>query len=182
MPLSEMNAGTAARLRGAELTYGEVGQTMGALPAGYHHLRRAAVVGAGAAAFAEAADSLLGWQAHLRAGLAVSASAPVAAPGGLVLLGVGAGPVQITAPCRVVYVVQEPARRGFAYGTLPGHPESGEEAFVIEWHDDDTVTLTVTAFSRPATLLARAAGPVGRIIQCYITGRYLQALASRPRS
>jgi uncharacterized protein (UPF0548 family) len=113
MPLTEMGAGTAARLRGAELTYGEVGRTMGALPAGCHHLRRTAVVGAGAAAFAEAADSLLGWQAHLRAGLAVPASAPVAALGGLVLLGVGAGPVQITAPCRVVYVVQEPARRGF---------------------------------------------------------------------
>jgi uncharacterized protein (UPF0548 family) len=181
MPLTAMAAGTATRLRDAELTYREVGQTEGSLPAGYHHLRRATVIGTGAAAFAGAADSLLGWQAHLRAGLAVSASAPVAAPGGLVLLGVGAGPVQITAPCRVVYVVHEPARRGFAYGTLPGHPESGEEAFLIEWHDNDTVTLTVTAFSRPATVLARAAGPVGRIIQCYITGRYIQALASRPR-
>ena len=31
------------------------------------------------------------------------------------------GPVR--APCRVVYVVDEPDRRGFAYGTLPGHPE-----------------------------------------------------------
>jgi uncharacterized protein (UPF0548 family) len=80
------------------------------------------------------------------------------------------GPVQITAPRQVVYVVQEPARRGFAYGTLPGHLESGEEAFVIERHDDDTVTFTITAFSRPATLLARAAGPAGRIIQHRITG------------
>jgi uncharacterized protein (UPF0548 family) len=109
----------------------------------------------------------------------VSASAPVAEPGGLVLLGVIAGPVQITAPCRVVYVVQEPSRRGFAYGTLPGHPESGEEAFVVERHGDDTVTFTITAFSRPATVLARIAGPAGRTIQHRITGRYLQALASR---
>jgi uncharacterized protein (UPF0548 family) len=30
-------------------------------------------------------------------------------------------------PCRVVYVVDEPRRAGFAYGTLPGHPEIGGE-------------------------------------------------------
>jgi uncharacterized protein (UPF0548 family) len=178
MPLTAMAAATAARLRGAELTYGEVGRTTGPLPAGYHHVRRVAVIGTGAAVFAEAADSLLGWQAHLRAGLAVCPSAPVAVPGTLVLLGLPAGPVQISAPCRVIYVVHDPSRRGFAYGTLPGHPESGEEAFVIERHADDTVTFTITAFSRPATLLARAAGPAGRIIQRRITGRYLQALAS----
>jgi uncharacterized protein (UPF0548 family) len=35
------------------------------------------------------------------------------------------GPIRV--PCRVVYVLDEPERRGFAYGTLPGHPESGEE-------------------------------------------------------
>jgi hypothetical protein len=34
---------------------------------------------------------------------------------------------------------------------------------------------TITAFSRPAILLARAAGPAGRIIQRRITGRYLRA-------
>jgi uncharacterized protein (UPF0548 family) len=178
MLLSAMAAGTATRLRGAGLTYSAVGRTAGVLPPGYHHLRRTAVIGIGAAAFARAADGLLSWQAHLRAGLAVSASAPVAAPGTLVLLGISAGLVRISAPCRVVYMVNDPGRRGFAYGTLPGHPESGEEAFVIERHDDDTVTFTITAFSRPATLLARAAGPAGRIIQRHITVRYLRALAS----
>lgn len=49
----------------------------------------------------------------------------------LVLPGVGAGPLRLRAPCRVVYTVTESRRRGFAYGTLPGHPECGEEAFVI---------------------------------------------------
>jgi uncharacterized protein (UPF0548 family) len=178
MLLTAMAAGTATRLRGAQLTYREAGATAGVLPPGYCHLRRTAVIGTGAAAFAGAADSLLSWQAHLRAGLAVSASAPVAGPGTLVLLGIAAGPARISAPCRVVYVVNDPDRRGFAYGTLPGHPESGEEAFVIERRGDETVTFTITAFSRPATLMARAAGPAGRIIQRRITGRYLRALAS----
>ncbi len=58
------------------------------------------------------------------------------------------GPVRMTAPTRVVYVVDEPDRRGFAYGTLPGHPESGEELFLVERVGDETWA-EVRAFSRP---------------------------------
>jgi uncharacterized protein (UPF0548 family) len=72
--------------------------------------------------------------------------------------------------------VDEPRRRGFAYGTLAGHPESGEEAFIIEHHDDDTVHFKVTAFSKPATRLAKIAGPLGAVAQRQITGRYLRSL------
>src|SRR5207253_2806761 len=36
--------------------------------------------------------------------------------------------------CRIVYVVNEPRKFGFAYGTLPEHVESGEERFTVEWH------------------------------------------------
>ena len=68
MALTPMAAAVAARPRGAGLTYGEVAQTAGVLPLGYHHLRRIAMIGTGSAAFAEAADSRLNWQAHLRAG------------------------------------------------------------------------------------------------------------------
>jgi uncharacterized protein (UPF0548 family) len=58
----------------------------------------------------------------------------------------------------VTYVLDEPRHKGFAYGTLPGHPERGEEAFALELHDDGAVTFTITAFSRPASLLAKAGG------------------------
>jgi len=58
-------------------------------------------------------------------------------------------------------VVDEPRRRGFAYGTLPGHPERGEEAFLITHHDDGTVTFAITAFCAPGSPLARAAGRWG---------------------
>jgi uncharacterized protein (UPF0548 family) len=75
-----------------------------------------------------------------------------------------------------VYSVSEPGRRGFAYGTLPGHPESGEEAFVVTMQDDGNVALTVTAFSRPASLAARMAGPVAAAVQSHITNRYLSVL------
>jgi uncharacterized protein (UPF0548 family) len=172
-----MSSALVRKLARSELTYSQAGATAGALPPGYHHLRRRVVIGAGGAAFDAAADVLLSWTVHSRAGLSVAASRPTAEPGAVVMLGLGAGRVRVGAPCRVVYTVTEPRRRGFAYGTLPGHPESGEEAFVIEHEPDDTVTFTITAFSRPASALARTAGPLGRWVQRRVTGRYLRALA-----
>jgi hypothetical protein len=37
-------------------------------------------------------------------------------------------------------------RLGLAYGTLPGHPERGEESFVIELLDDGQVRVHIVAF------------------------------------
>ncbi len=177
MPLTALPAEVAAQLRGVEFTYREVGRTAGVLPPGYRHLRSTQLIGAGAGVFAEAASSLLHWQVHLRAGLRVSPSSAAAEPGTVVLLGLQAGPIRITAPCRVVYVVNGPGRQGFAYGTLPGHPECGEQAFLIERHRDDAVSFTVTAFSRPATRLVAVAGPAAQAIQRHIVRRFFRALA-----
>ena len=80
------------------------------------------------------------------------------------------------APCRVVYVVDEPHVRGFAYGTLPGHPESGEEAFFVTRDAHDQVWLRVRAFSRPGTLWSRLGSPAVRLVQARVTDRYLRAL------
>src|SRR5690606_5632777 len=71
---------------------------------------------------------------------------------------------------RVVYVVDEAdamrARFGFAYGTLPGHAETGEEQFLVE-HDrtTDDVWYSIVAFSRPRHALARMGYPVVRRLQ-----------------
>ena len=176
MALTVMAADLADRLLDAELPYSGAGATPCLLPPVYHHLRRSTVIGSGAQVFTDAADALLSWQAHLRAGLQVSASSATAQPGTVVVLGVGLGRVRIGRPCRVVNVADEPGRRGFAYGTLPGHPERGEEAFIISHHGDGTVTFTITAFSTPATALAKAIGPAGRAIQRHITTRCLRAL------
>ena len=164
------------RLASAELTYQEVGATAGDLPAGYHQLAWSVPIGHGQQVFARAGDAVCGWQVQLGAGLQVSASARTAVPGAVVILGLGVGSLRLQVPCRVVYMVDEPRRRGFAYGTLAGHPEGGEEAFMIEHHDDDTVSFKVTAFSRPATRLAKLAGPVGAVVQRQVTARYLRSL------
>jgi uncharacterized protein (UPF0548 family) len=83
----------------------------------------------------------------------------------------------VKAPARVVYVVDEPTRRGFAYGTLPGHPEDGEEAFIVERGDDGSVWLVLRAFSRPATWYWWMVAPVLRLTQAFYTRRYGRALA-----
>jgi uncharacterized protein (UPF0548 family) len=155
-------------------SYDEVGATQGELPAGYRQTRRVRRLGAGKSVFDQASALLFGWEMHRRAGLTVASSGPVA-PGRTVVLGLGAG-VVVAAPCRVAYVVNEPRRQGFAYGTLPGHPEQGEESFVVVRDDADAVWLHITAFSRPGSPLVRVAGPVGRAIQAMVARRYEVAL------
>jgi uncharacterized protein (UPF0548 family) len=100
---------------------------------------------------------------------------PLLRPGDTAIMHVPLYPPKV--PVRVVYVVDEPLRKGFGYGTLPGHPERGEEAFIVEYRDDDSVWLTIRAFSRPASWVFWAGYPVVRLMQEIYTGRYERALA-----
>ena len=86
------------------------------------------------------------------------------------------GPFTITAPARVVYVLDEINRAGFAYGTMKGHPASGEESFIVEMRDDGSVWLTIRAFSRAGTWYYRLVWPILRRQQRKLTKRYLRAL------
>jgi len=164
------------RLLGAELTYPEVGETAGPLPTGYHHLTEQAVIGHGPAALDQAAGALFTWQLQRRSGVRVQPSTESVLVGSVAVLTLGPGRLRVQAPVRALRVVDEPTRRGFAYGTLPGHPERGEEAFVLDLVPGGAVVLTITAFSRPASLPARLSGPVGRRAQWLVTRRYLRAL------
>jgi len=156
-----------------EVTYPEVGASReDPMPAGYGHVRRDVTLGHGRAVFERAVEGLFGWQMHRGAGLGISSTEERAARGADVVL--RAGPLRI--PCRVVYTVDDANCRGFAYGTLPGHPEQGEEAFLVDLTDAGEVRFRIRAFSRPASLLARAGGPVTRLIQQYATDRYVRAI------
>lgn len=163
----------AAALRAAPFTYADVGATAGldAGPAGHRLLRRTTEVGC---SFDEAAERLMTWGVHERAGLRVRASSPRVVADAVVEMRIPWLP-GLRIPCRVVRVVSAPDEAGFAYGTLPGHPESGEEAFVVS-REGERVTFSISAFSRPATRLARAGGPVTLLGQEYFTRRYLRAL------
>jgi uncharacterized protein (UPF0548 family) len=156
-------------------TYPEVGATATSLPPGYQHLRASREVGTGRELFDRCAATVLSWGVQRGAGLVVEPGDRVEVDA-VHRVGIGVGPLRLWAPCKVVYVVDEPARQGFAYGTLPGHPESGEESFVVTIDEDDVVEFTVTAFSRPATWLSRLGGPATKVVQRRVTWRYLEAV------
>jgi uncharacterized protein (UPF0548 family) len=148
--------GTLVRV--TEVTYPHVGFTRtGRLPAGYRHLRHRTLLGVGEHVLTRAGEAVLSFRMHRAIGVRITADAGRAAPG--VLLTVGIGPLR--APCEVVWTVEDGDRVGFAYGTRPGHPAIGEEAFLVERDEQDRVWFTVTAFSRPAGTLMRVAGPFG---------------------
>lgn len=161
-------------LAGLPLTYEEVGATAaGQLPGGYEHIGFTTHIGMGRKRFEDAADAVMRWGMLRGAGLRVKASSEVAEVDAVVLVGLGF----LQAPCRVVYVIDEPELRGFAYGTLPGHPESGEERFAVR-HDPVTAAVfaEVTAFSRPATWWTRAGGPVIALAQRAMAKRYVRSV------
>ena len=163
-----------AKARLAAPTYREIGASRDAvLPNGYHHVRVEERIG-DAAAFERASTGLRTWACHEGAGLRMFPKDPVA-PDATVIAVTSIGPVQMVVPCRIVSVFKEPDTFGFAYGTLPGHPERGEESFVLERRDAATY-FTVRAFSRPVDPLARLSGPIGRAVQRSVTRRYVSAL------
>ena len=163
-------------LRTAALTYPEVGATADApirMPAGYRHVWATRCIGDGRQRFERAAERVMRYGMLRGAGVRVSATTEVARTGTDVLGRLG----PFRAPCRVVYVIDQPDRRGFAYGSLPGHPVRGEELFAVRYDpDSDRVYAEVAAFSRPALWWSRVGSPVIRLAQNVVTGRYLDAV------
>ncbi|MRH90941.1 DUF1990 family protein [Nocardia sp. SYP-A9097] len=164
----------------APFTYSDVGATKGEFPPGYDHFRLRRRIGSGRALFEQAGAAILAYEMQRRTGIFVEAGTPTAEPGTELTVRLGLGPLGVTAPCRVVYVLDEPDRLGFAYGTLPGHPESGEELFAVEYDAaDGSVYGVVAAFSRPGAWYTRVGGPIVRIIQRWFAGRYINAVRGR---
>lgn len=179
--IARLTAESAARLRSQPYTYPFVRGTAGPLPSGYHHVGHVLLLGQGAACFRRAADALLAWSMHERAGLRPHVDPGPLSEGSVAVLHFGWRRLSIPVPVRVAYVVAEAQRQGFAYGTLPGHPETGEESFVVEHRADDSVVFTITAFSRPARWFTRMGGPVARSVQRGMTKRYATELRSLTR-
>jgi uncharacterized protein (UPF0548 family) len=136
-----------------------------AVPTGFvvdHHRQR---LGAGAAAWAAARAALARWEMFPRPWTAVEpAAAPIEEGRAVAVLVRTAGLWWINS-ARIVYVIDEPRRFGFAYGTLPGHAERGEERFLIEQHPDGEVFYDLLAFSRPRHWAARLGRPATRALQ-----------------
>lgn len=150
-------------------TYEAVGATAGTPPAGYVVDRTRIKLGEGEAVFRSATAALRRWeQFNLGWVEAWPSDTPIQAGEVVAVMGRAIGVWWLNA-CRVVYVVDETgpiSKFGFAYGTLPGHVESGEERFLVEWdRGDGGVWYDILAFSRPNQFSARLGYPVVRRLQ-----------------
>jgi uncharacterized protein (UPF0548 family) len=156
--------------RSLPFSYHEVGASRDGAPPGYpvnHHRGR---LGTGQEAFARAIEALRRWKMYELGWTRLCwPDAPVAEGTVVGVLGRHFGVWSLNA-CRIAYVLEEEGplqrRYGFAFGTLPGHVERGEERFTVEWHRaDDSVWYEVFAFARPAHPLAKAGRPFVRLVQ-----------------
>ncbi len=151
--------------REQSFTYSAVGATNSTPPSNFKLDHNRIQLGSGKSTFERAVAALklwrqfdLGWVSIVPSGVAIEVGATVAVKA----RAFGSWSLSAT---RIVYVIDEERRFGFAYGTLPDHVECGEERFLIEWCEDDSVWFDILAFSQPRHLLVRVSAPLARMLQ-----------------
>ena len=134
-----VDIGSGSLTRVAERTWRE-------RPAGFRSWERSSDVGAGQQFWDWAAVEVLWWGVKTRSGFTMNPSHRVS-PGDRPVITAHPFGLSIREPVEVVDIVDTETRVGFAYRTLPQHPVSGEEEFIVE-RDGDRVTLTVRSLTR----------------------------------
>jgi uncharacterized protein (UPF0548 family) len=133
------------------------------VPDGYQRDYTRTQIGHGRQEFNAACTALREWK-HFDLGW-VRVANPEAAvePGVIVAVEVHALGLWSVNLSRILYVIDEPNRFGFGYGTTPLHVERGEERFLLE-HDpaSGVVFYDLLAISQPAHWLAKLGYPYTR--------------------
>ena len=163
------------------LTYTTVGATRPGQvlwhdhPAGFRRHESVVRIGDGQRSWDAASTAVLEWAVKTRSGFTVEP--PGAAVGAdRRWLTARLGPFRVREPVKVIAVVDRSDRRGFAYGTLDGHPVTGEEAFIVTRGPDGSVWLTIRSLTRPGRGAWRAAYPAALVAQAVYRRRYVRAL------
>ena len=147
-------------------TYTGVGATAGVPPAGYVVDHTRIKLGEGEEVFTRARAALLRWEQFRLGWLEAWSSKTTIETGDVVAVVARLVGLWWLNACRIVYVVDEERRYGFAYGTLPDHAGAGEERFLVEWdRASGDVWYDILAFSRPHLLLTRLGYPYMRRVQ-----------------
>jgi uncharacterized protein (UPF0548 family) len=150
------------------LSYPEVGATRDRAPVGYNVDHNRVRLGEGPKVFERAVSAIRQWKMFAMPWLKLCwPDAPIKAGATVAVLAAHFGFWSLNA-CRIVYELgtgTNADKYGFAYGTLTGHAEVGEERFSVEFHEEDgAVWYDLYSFSRP-TGLARLAYPFSRALQ-----------------
>lgn len=149
-------------------SYPEIGESRAGMPAGYTIDHNRILLGRGKDVFAAGCQALRDWNMFPEIWTRILPTAAPIQQGQVVAMVARAYGLWWLNACRIVYTLDEdtPVRRfGFAYGTLPGHVERGEERFSVEWLTDDTVWYDLRAFSQPRYWPVRLAKPLARGLQ-----------------
>lgn len=142
---------------------------------GYARSEVSAVIGSSDRDWVRATEDLLRWRVKTASGFSVETDQPVVC-GDRVEVKVRVLGVTVVEPVEVVAVVDEPDRVGFAYRTLPGHPVSGEEAFILQC-EAVGIRLIIRSLTRRAPQQPwRTLYPFLRVVQHLTHRRYLRAL------
>lgn len=132
-------------------------------------------IGRGDAVWERASHDVLRWAVKTRSGFRVDDTRPVTCGVRLIITARLLG-ATVREPVEVVAVVSTTSRVGFSYRTLPGHPVSGEEAFIVHREGAD-VFLTIRSLTRAAPQQPwRLLHPLLRVAQLVARRRYLRAL------
>lgn len=145
--------------------YSPPGMTRGPAPSGFVTDSHRCRLGDGPKCYQRAAGAVKRWAMFNTGWVKVSdPSAPIleGVTVGIVVRHYGFWSVHAA---RVVYVINEPGRFGFAYGALKGHAQQGEERFLIEYLEDGSVWYDLRAYSRPGHWMVRIGYPVARRLQ-----------------
>ena len=151
---------------GDQFSYPEVGMSLGTPPPGYNIDHNRVMIGRGLADFERAKNAVRQWKMFDIPGLQLCfPDTPIEVGRIVAPLARHLGFYSLNA-CRIVYVVDEPTRFGFAYGTLSEHLEIGEERFTVELHPESgEVWYDIFAFSRPGHFLVKLGYPYERYKQ-----------------
>lgn len=155
--------------RGLDFTQPEVGSTArwdgdATPPRGFRFDRARVVLGTDRDTFDRAVEALRGWKQFDVGWVDLAPHDTPIEPGRIVGVRARVLGVWTRHACRIIYVLDDERggvrRFGFGYGTLPGHAESGEERFLVEWdRGTDVVAYDVAAFVRPRHPLAVLMAP-----------------------
>jgi len=148
------------------LSYPDVGSTLTSPPDGYTLDHNRIRLGEGDKVWQQAKDAIRNWKMFDLDWVELCwPDTPVEKDQNVAVLVSHLGFYSLNA-ARIVYTIDEPERFGFAYGTLTGHGESGEERFTVEMNAaTGEVWYDIFAFSKPKHTLALLGYPFTRYLQ-----------------
>lgn len=146
-------------------SYSELSASADDLPLGYDHDYNRICIGKGESAFEAAKAALAAWQMFPSNWTHIYPPKASLMPDQTVVVSFRLFGLWWHNGCRIIYTIEEADKFGFAYGTLKGHVECGEEQFLVYKDSNAYVWYQITAFSRPAIWLTKLGYPLTRRFQ-----------------